>query len=132
MTTPLTAAEREQALKLISIHTAAANGILRLRMPKWANKLDHLKIDMLAPLPLGSDGPHTMGPWLHLYAPFNQECNGRDPVDILSMQFDLNAAEYEPYTGPLPDSDEYKAAVAAFGPAPATDQSGLSSAKEKT
>lgn len=112
---PMTNAEREKALGLISIHKAAANGILRIRMPNWANKLDHIKIDMIPPLPLGSDGPDTMGPWLHLYAPFNQECNGRDPVNILVIEFNCDAALYEPYTGPLPDSDEYRAAVAWLG-----------------
>jgi hypothetical protein len=54
------------------------------------------------------------GPWLHLYAPFNKECNGCDPVDMLGIGSDYNAKEFEPYTGSLPDSDEYKAEQAAF------------------
>ncbi len=80
-------------------------------MPKWANKLDHYKIDII------EDG--KVGPWLHLYAPFNQECNGRDPCDFLWVPEDnakekLHAPHYEIYTGPLPDSDEYKEAAKAF------------------
>ncbi len=92
---------------MISIIDAAAQGIERLRRPIWANPMDHLKIDIL----WGGGKP---GPWTHLFAPFNRECNGRDPVDILCTQMDYNAAEYVPYEGPLPDSDEYRAAVAAY------------------
>jgi hypothetical protein len=90
---------------MISINEAARAGIDRLRKPLWANPLDHLKIDII-------DG--ELGPWLHVFAPFNKECNGRDPVDILIIQMDLDKPEYEIYDGPLPDSDEYKAAVAEF------------------
>ncbi len=60
--------------KLMSLNEAAAYRIERVRQPQWANKLDHLKIDII------DDKP---GPWLHLYAPFNKECNGRDPVDVI-------------------------------------------------
>jgi len=91
--------------ELISINAAAEKGIERVRLPKWANPLDHVKIDIIDGAP---------GPWLHLFAPFNKECNGRDPVDVLRLQFDMDAAEWETYAGALPDSDEYKAAVAKF------------------
>ena len=93
--------------RLISINEAVKLGHPRLRKPIWANPLDHLKIDLI-------DG--QMGPWLHLFAPFNKECNGRDPVDMLAFQhqtsFDTPA--FAVYDGPLPDSDEYRAAVARF------------------
>ncbi len=92
-------------MELISVTQAAKQGVARLRKPIWANKMDHLKIDII-------DG--TPGPWLHMYCPFNKECNGRDPVDILGIGSDYDAKEFEPYTGPLPDSDEYKAEQAAF------------------
>lgn len=96
---------------MISINEAAERGISRLRLPVWANPLDHIKLDILK----RSSGPWgSLGPWLHLWCPFNKECNGRDPVDIIITQFDCSIREYEPYTGPLPDSDEYKAAVAAY------------------
>ena len=90
---------------LISIAEAAKQGIARLRKPIWANPLDHLKIDIIEDMP---------GPWLHLYCPFNKECNGRDPVDVLGIGSDYDAKEFEPYVGPLPDSEEYKAAQSAF------------------
>lgn len=67
--------------------------------------MDHLKIDIIDGKP---------GPWTHLYSPFNKECNGRDPVDMLFTQVDYDAVEVVPYTGPLPDSEEYKAAAAQF------------------
>lgn len=90
---------------LISIEDAAAAGIERLRLPVWANPLDHLKLDIIDGKP---------GPWTHLYAPFNKECNGRDPVDVLFMHMDYQAKDYLPYEGATPDSDEYKAAQAAY------------------
>lgn len=95
------------ARRLISINQAARLGHPRLRKPIWANPLDHLKIDLI-------DG--QMGPWLHLYAPFNLECNGRDPVDILALehQASFDTLEFEVYSGPLPNSDEYRTAVEGF------------------
>lgn len=95
--------------ELISITDAVAMGIVRLRLPKWAAPEDHIRINIIV------DGDtNRLGPWVHLYCPFNQECNGRDPVDILITQFDRDAKEYVPYTGPVPESDEYKAKAAQF------------------
>lgn len=86
---------------LISIFEAAARGIDRVRKPIWANQLDHLKIDIVS-----GGGP---GPWCHLYCPFNLECNGRDPVDFVGcLESSYDEKEWVPYTGPLPESDEYK------------------------
>lgn len=95
------------ARRLISINTAVKLGHPRLRKPIWANPMDHLKIDLI-------DG--KMGPWLHLYAPFNLECNKRDPVNLLAFdhQASFDSPEFEIYTGPLPNSEEYKAAVEGF------------------
>ena len=90
----------------ISLKEAAQRGVSRVRRPIWANPFDHLELDLCG------DGFH--GPWAHLYAPFNLECNGRDPVDVLSTELDWNAQIYEPYTGPLPESDGYKAAQLRF------------------
>lgn len=95
----------ETAPTLISIKEAAAQGITRLRLPKWANPMDHLKIDIIG---------EQLGPWLHLYAPFNKECNGRDPFQFLSFNYDIASRDWLPYAGPLPDSEEYKAAQAQF------------------
>lgn len=93
----------------ISMNEAAARGIARLRKPVWSDPFDHIKIDIFEGKP---------GPWMHLYAPFNKECNGRDPVDIVwVIQFGKEAAdsrEFVPYDGPLPDSDAYKARQAQF------------------
>ena len=90
---------------MISIKEAAAWGIERVRKPIWQNSLDHVKIDIVEGAP---------GPWLHLWCPFNTECNGRDPVDVLAYQWDLSVPEFEPYTGPLPSSEEYRQAVSRF------------------
>jgi len=97
----------------MSLREGAERGIERFRQAQWVNPMDHLKIDLT---------PKGMGPWAHLYCPFNTRCNGRDPVDILCIPMDggidPNAKEWLPYTGPLPDSEEYKADVAAFGKVP--------------
>lgn len=86
--------------KLISLKQAAEQGILRVRLPIWANPLDHLKIDSL-------DG--KLGPWIKLCAPANMGINGKDPVPMLCIDFDLDKEEYLPYTGPHQDSEEYQA-----------------------
>lgn len=93
--------------RLISINEAVKLCHPRLRKPNWANPFDHLKIDIF-------DG--QIGPWLHLYAPFNMECNGRDPVNMLTIDHSgtFDTPEFEIYAGPLPTSDEYKAEVARF------------------
>ena len=95
--------------RMISMNEAAAKGIERLRKPSWSDPFDHIKIDIFEGKP---------GPWMHLYAPFNLECNKRDPVDILwSIQFGKESAdsvEFVPYEGPLPDSETYKARQAEF------------------
>lgn len=92
---------------LISIQEAVKLGHQRLRKPIWANPFDHIKIDIY-------DG--KIGQWIHLYCPFNKECNGRDPVNILVVDptISLDSQEFVIYDGPLPDSDEYKADVAKF------------------
>lgn len=97
--------------RLISINEAARAGHVRLRKPIWANPFDHIKIDLF-------DG--RMGPWIHLYAPFNKQCNGRDPVDIIaiSQQASFATPELEIYDGPLPNSDEYRAEVERFDAPP--------------
>lgn len=90
---------------LISIRDAAVAGIARLRKPVWVHPCAHLKLDII-------DG--EPGPWTHLYDPFNRECNKRDPVDVLCISMDYDAKEWAPHTGPTSDSDEYKAAQAAY------------------
>lgn len=99
--------DNHTARRLISINEAARLGHVRLRKPRWANPFDHLKIDVI-------DG--QIGPWLHLYAPFNRECNGRDPVDMLSLEHrpSFDSVEFEVYTGPLPQSDAYRQEVERF------------------
>lgn len=95
--------------ELLSITQAVERGIDRVRLPMWANQMDHIKIDIIEGKP---------GPWLSLYAPFNLECNGEDPVKFLwatgRLKIDINSVEFVPYTGPLPNTEEYKKAVAGF------------------
>lgn len=99
--------DNHAARRLISINEAVKLGHPRLRKPIWANPFDHLKIDII-------DG--QIGPWLHLYAPFNAECNGRDPVDVLALEHraSFDSAKFEVYRGPLPDTDEYRSEITRF------------------
>lgn len=94
--------------KLVSINQAAARGIVRLRKPQWAGPLDHIKIDIIDGAP---------GLWCRIFSPVNRMVNGRDPVEMLTGAWpipyaSLDCVEFEVYGGPLPDSDEYKEAVA--------------------
>ena len=95
----------------ISLAQASECGIKRVRNPIWANKFDHIEIDII-------NG--KVGPWLHLYCPFNLQCNGKDPVNFLwitgPIKIDINAIEFEAYIGPLPDSDAYASEIAKFEP----------------
>ena len=94
---------------LMSINEAAAAGVDRLRKPEWRMREDHLKIDIIDGKP---------GPWTHLYSVTNLAFNKRDPVDILllnpafNMDYDLRCFVH--YSGPLPESEEYRNAVANF------------------
>ena len=98
--------ERKKMENLISITEAAEKGIEQLKKPEWKMIEDHLKIDIINNKP---------GPWMYLYSPFNKECNGRDPVDILSIEMgDLNKKEWIIYKGPSPNSYAYKNATASF------------------
>lgn len=92
-------------MKLMSINEAAAAGIERLRDPIWAIPEDHLKIDIF-------NG--KAGLWAHIYSPFNLECNGKDPVDILSLYIDREQQIYVKYDGPISDSHEYKSSQSKF------------------
>lgn len=94
-----------QQLGFISLNEAAELGFDRVRLTKWANPMDHLKIDIIEGRP---------GPWVKLFAPFNLECNGRDPVAMLITTMDPDLLQFVRYTGPLPDSDEYRRAVQQF------------------
>lgn len=86
--------------KLISLRHAATEGISRLRLPRWKEPFDHIEITLLK--------EHSYGPWVKLYCPANQALNGRDPVELIITDFSMNAEEWEPYTGPRPESEEYK------------------------
>jgi hypothetical protein len=89
----------------VSIYEAAGKGIDRIRLERWANKFDHIRINITG---------KGIGIWVKLYAPFNLECNGRDPVAVLLTQFDCDERIYVPYQGPLPDSEEYRSEVLKF------------------
>lgn len=94
---------------LISIAEAAKRGIERVRDPSWSNPLDHIKIDIV-------EG--EIGPWLHLYAPFNRVCSKRDPVTFMwaigPLKTDITVPNVVPYEGELPESDTYQNAVKEF------------------
>ena len=89
--------------ELISINDAVKLGIERIRKPIWADQFDHVKIDII-------DG--QLGPWIHLFSPENKMFNGKDPIDIptITDRFLADDKDFVPYDGPLPDSDEYRAA----------------------
>lgn len=90
---------------LISISQAATLGIERLRKPIWVCPEDHVKIDIIDGKP---------GPWTRLFSPSNTANGGRDPIKILCVDLNYDAEEWVPHTGPVADSDAYRAAVSNF------------------
>jgi hypothetical protein len=97
--------KKEKNNALFSINDAAKWGVQRLRKPIWAIKLDHIKVDII------NDKP---GPWIHLYSPSNIAINGADPINLLCTLISYEVREWEPYTGPLPDSEEYKELITTY------------------
>lgn len=101
---PLSDMHRDR--RLISCNQAAKLGVKRLRKPIWSHPLDHVKIDII-------EG--DLGPWMHMFSPFNESFNGRDPIDILWITMpdwaNPDAEELAVYDGPHPDTDEYQAQV---------------------
>lgn len=91
--------------KLFSINEAVAQGITRVRKPIWAEPLDQLHI-----------GP---GIWMHLYSPSNKAINGRDPVDIMKLGYDMDEKVWVQHEWPTPDSEDYKAMAAQWAGATA-------------
>jgi hypothetical protein len=89
---------------MISINEAARQGIERLRLSHWGIPEDHLKIDIVDL----EDGEKEPRLWAKFYSPYNLECNGIDPFDLLLLTVDCDKPEWEPYEGFLPDSKEYK------------------------
>ena len=81
--------------------------ITRLRKPEWANPFDHVQIHITP--------DERLGLWMQLYCPYNIGVNGRDPVEMLTLD-GRNDKVFVPYTGPLPDSVEYKMECAAHNP----------------
>lgn len=86
----------------LSVREAARRGVERVRDPRWSHPMDHLRIDLM--------GDGKMGPWLHLYSPFNGVVNQRDPVDLLVLAGTINLDNrcLTAYAGPLPESQEYR------------------------
>jgi len=75
--------------ELISIREAAKKNISLLRRPVWANPDDHIKLDL--------SGYGEFWPWIHIYSDMNEEINGRNPVDKLVTEFDLDAKMFKEY-----------------------------------
>ena len=85
---------------LISIEDAIAAGIERVRMPSWYDPFIHIKIETT------NDGLVLL-----LFGPNNLEINEKDPVDFTGCADEYYSRQdrmFVAYTGPLPDSDEYK------------------------
>lgn len=87
--------------ELISINEAAKAGITRLRSPKWTGRFDHILIGII-------EGKAAS--WVNLYSPLNNCIHGSDPLPICASMGGMSYDEqgWLPYTGLLPDSEEYK------------------------
>lgn len=79
---------------MISINEAIDNDVTRIRMPKWANREDHLRLTII-------DG--KLGPWIELHSPLNEVLGEENPQQLLVTGFDLDDPIYEIWeikTGP--------------------------------
>jgi hypothetical protein len=85
--------------ELKSLTEWAKFGVARVRLSKWAIPEDYLRMDLFP------DG--KQGPWLHLFSPSQPRINQPTPQDILFMEFDPNAPEWERYTGPKNAKDDW-------------------------
>jgi len=79
---------------VISINEAVQQGIMRLRMPRWAFPEDHIELSIVNGL---------LGPWVKLWSPGNEIIGEPNPKDILWVGQNNNEQIYEPYEGPLPE-----------------------------
>lgn len=61
----------------LSINEAVKAGVERLRLDKWANKHDHIKITITKD---PETGERCLGPWYELWSPINERTNGVNPT----------------------------------------------------
>lgn len=71
---------------MISLNQAVKRGIATLRLPIWANRKDHIKIDIF------KDGTH--GPWVHLICPGASAYGCAEKTDVLFDQFNWDERVY--------------------------------------
>jgi hypothetical protein len=87
--------EVSDGCNLISINEAAATGVDRIRLDVWANKHDHIQLDILDGRP---------GPWFKLWSPTNEPIGAKNPQTIfVTMMGDLDERCWRPYLRPVPD-----------------------------
>jgi len=91
----------------LSINEAVKAGIERLRLDKWANPDDHIKI-VITKHP--ETGERCLGVWWELWSPINEEINGVNPVKNLIIGpmglGDLNACHWTIYAPSKPPPDQ--------------------------
>jgi hypothetical protein len=85
----------------MTLGEAARLGISRVRLPRWSNPLDYLKLDIVQ-MP---DGHYTFGPWVHLYAPIQSVIGEPTPQDIPAWGREMSVSEWEIYAGPRNEKD---------------------------
>ena len=64
----------------LSINEAVKAGVTRLRLDRWANKDDHIKITITKD---PETGERCLGVWYELWSPINESVNGRNPLTNL-------------------------------------------------
>lgn len=74
---------------------ATGRGLCRLRLARWANPEDYVRIDVF------DDG--TFGPWAHLFSPVQPVIGVPTPQTMLA--FSCDSADYEEYVGPVNAAD---------------------------
>lgn len=79
----------------MTLSEAARQGILRVRLPIWANEGEYLRQDVIR-----DDDGVTRGPWVHLFSRYQEALEANTPQTLPTMYFD-ERSDFVAYTGPL-------------------------------
>lgn len=86
--------------ELISLREAARRGVSKLRLKRWANPRDHIRLHLVTLESANWTGPSstgkvlTYGPWVEIHSEMNSAMGLRDPQKILITQFNVDAKEW--------------------------------------
>jgi len=76
----------------MSLRRAKELGILKLRLPHWENKEDHIELTITE-----RDGVRSFAPWVWLHSGMNVKMGFKNPHGMLITMFNLEKEEWQEY-----------------------------------